>query len=442
MPASVLPALVRRATLGLLTLACAGCRDAAAPAGGPPYLAVMIRTDQPDGTPVTSPYAIRVREFSGTLPIEQTHVVQPNDTLIVSVPPATYLVNVLDVPPRCGVRDGSEQLAAVLPTSNTTIVRWIVTCRAPVTVATATDGTHPDDRFAWEVVPTGTSQPARAGVIRGTDTLQLDGLAPGAYDFVLRHVAEHCVVISDGGTRQRFVLEPAGGVELAFRIACADVARRPRITAFGATWRAGAAAFHLRATDPDRDVERYAWTVTDCRGRSVVRGGWLGIGGFSGNPRTRFRDTVVVLGAFTPSLLEPDGPRCGAVRVADSNGNWTPVTEFPLAASRGRAPVVARMNALLVGTVQLAVQLEVSDPDADFVGTVVVHRTRDGVFVRPPDTVPDEVVFESAGVVGAGVPPLVFGGFAGRWDDYYGVTLYAIDRAGNFTVAGDDDLFR
>lgn len=426
-------------------LALGSCRNDATAPPGPPYIAIEVLSEVPAGIAVPGPFTYRIREMSGTLGVDLRLQSAPNDTVYTSVPAegATYLVEMSGVPAICGVRAGPAQVVVVVPNANTRLVRFSVTCFAPLTIETLTDGVDRDSAFVYTVVGTGVD---RSGVIGANALARLDALPAGDYEITLRHVAAHCVVTSDGGSRQRIVVDSAGGARVAFRVVCSDARKRPRITSFAATYHDSAAAFTLTVVDPDRDVERYTWAITDCQGRSLLpESRFLLRRGLSSRPSVAYRDTAVILGVFERAL--PDaaaaGARCQGIRVADEQGNVSDLVEVPLVpgalSSRPRATL---FTARLVGTSAIRVLLAVEDDENDFVGTYSVYETRDGIVIRPPDGIADRLVFEVAGLVGQSIPDLPLGTGLGNWDDYYGVTVYLIDRRGNFTRLDDRDLFR
>src|SRR5215510_9027884 len=85
------------------TLLAASCRQDAVvgPGNGPPYLAVVVLVDAPPEVTSRGPYLFHVRELSGTLHIDTTFRASPRDTVVFSVPAATYRVDIGDVPATC-----------------------------------------------------------------------------------------------------------------------------------------------------------------------------------------------------------------------------------------------------------------------------------------------------------------------------------------------------
>ena len=197
-------------------------------------------------------------------------------------------------------------------------------------------------------------------------------------------------------------------------------------------------AFRFRVFDPTRDVERYFWDLTDCRGSSVLDGGARLRRGLSSG-RTAGQDTVEVIGAFE----HPPGAgaaRCAALRVVDQAGNTTPVAELPLTNALGAPPTASAFNAYTVGAAAIRTDLAASDADGDFAGAFMSVRLRDGVLFAP-DGQPDMGIYNVSGYLGTVIPDLPLGGRV-QYGDVYAVIVYLIDAAGNFTRLEDADVLR
>ena len=409
---------------------------------GAPYLAVVVLVDAPDEVTVRGPYRFRVRELSGTIRRDTTFFATPRDTVILSVEPATYVVEIDEVPAACGVRQGGIQYIEVPPRTNTSLARFLLTCRNALTLTVLSDGNLVDSGYVFTVTRPGV--PARTGVLASSDTILLDNVTPGTYDVALRHVADNCTVLNSGGDAVQVTIPPAGGATHNFRVTCSEPARRPRIAEFRSTYDRGAVGIMLRVADPDRDVERFAWDITDCSRRSVLPDGWRRRGGFAGWENVSNRDTAIVISGFDIPLSDAQlVGRCQAVYVGDERGNISEILEVPLVPrSVAKAPGVVRFNATYVGTASLRVDLEVYDPDGDFVGAFLAYNLRDGVVILPPDGAPDRVIVQPAGIIGATFPDLPFNIGFGQWSDYLTVTVYLVDRAGNVTRIEDPNLFQ
>jgi hypothetical protein len=426
----------------LHVLAALACTDAPTAPIGAPYLAVVVLVDAPDEVTSRGPYGFRIRELSGTLKYDTVFQATPRDTVILSVQPATYLVEMAGVPASCGVRDGAAQLVAVLPKTNTSLARFLITCRNALTLVALTDGSLVDSAYVYTL--TGTKGEIRAGALAGNDTLLLDNLPPDDYVVSLRHVESNCQVMSDGGDNISVTVSDRGGATAFFRVACSELARRPRIAHFAGSFAQGAAGFVVRVVDIDRDVERYGWDITDCQRRSVLPGGTRRRGGFGGYTNISFADTAVIVGAFDIPLTDAQlVARCMMLWVADERGNVSLIQEIPLLRRREeRTPGALVFNASYLGTTALRVGLDVVDPNDDYVGVLVVYNTRDGIVSLPADGQPDRLLFYPAGILGTAVPDIPFGIGYGQWSDYLSVTAYLIDNAGNVRRLEDGDLFR
>ncbi|HKS06545.1 MAG TPA: hypothetical protein VJR92_09560, partial [Gemmatimonadaceae bacterium] len=429
---------VRTAVFALLGAACA---DAIGPGGGPPYLAVVTFVDAPAEVTARGPYTFRVRELSGTLNIDTTFRATVRDTVIMHVPPASYRVDVSDVPSTCGVRGGVTQTATIPANANTSLLRFFITCTPSLTVAAYVDGYQPDSAFVLTVRAQGGVE--RVAMLAANDTLRLDGLVPGPYEVTLRHIAAECVVTSDGGERLDLSVPTSGGLFVPFRVVCADATRRPRIASVAASYWAGSLAYVLRVVDPDKDVERTFIDITACDRRSVLPAGVRMRGGFSRYPNVTGRDTAVIIGAYDLELSDQTlAGKCIAVWVGDERGNVSEIVETPIAhAVQAQRPTPVVMNAKLNGTAGILTTLTASDPDADIAGIFVTYLVRDGIVALPPDGVLDRVVASPPGIIGMTIPELRFGAGFGQWNDYLTVLVYVVDRAGNFTRVADSDLF-
>ena len=432
-PGATLLRVVPWLLLALLLLA-GGCSEPTA-VNQPPYIAIVAIITATNGTAIGDRYTYRVTEVSGTIPIDETFNVAPSDTVIVPVKPATYKVTLRGVPPQCGVQDGTDLYVLVPEGANTAIVRYLISCESLITVTTGTDGFNPDPSYIYRV--TGPA-PERTGILQANDTLRLDGLGPGAYQIALQHVAPNCVVTSDGGTQRQVVLADTGGTKIDFRIACSEEAARPHILSFAASYHDGTSGFMFRATDPDRDIERYAWDITDCQGKSILPGGGRLRRGLSGD-RTAGQDTVTVFGAIELGLLDSAiRGRCTSLRVADERGNTTPVLEQPIPLTPPTGPLASAFNAIFSTTASLQTTLQVADPQ--YAGVFAAALLRDGVLF-PPDGLPDLGVFNTVGYNDVIVPTVPLGGGRPPYYDYYAVIVYLFNQHGGFTRLVDDDLF-
>ena len=437
----------RRSGPTLLPLSCAalalvaltlGCERVLAPRDVS-YLAIVALIDAPTGISPGARYTYHVRELSGTLGIDTLINVAPTDTIALPLPAATYQVTLDGFPVSCASRYGTESYATVDEGAYTTLVRYYISCRPPLTVHVLSEGTNVDPEIVYRLIaPDGAE---RLGTVAATDTLQLDDLAPGRYELHLHLLAPNCVVTSDGGARRNVEVVPGGGTIADIHVECSDEARRPVLLDFRAAYGSGASVFRFRATDPDRDIERYTWDITDCRGTSVLPNGRRLRRGLSSG-RTTGEDTITVVAAFELGLPDSDlAGRCTSIRVADEPGNTTPVVEVPIYQSvTTAAPSATAFNAVYVGTQAVRTTLAVSDPQGDFVGVFVAARLRDGI-LGPPDGNSDIGIYNVAGYLQATLPDLPMSSRI-QYGDVLGVIVYLVDAAGNFARLEDVDVFR
>ena len=409
------------------------------PVRQPPYLAILLQVDAAPEVATGGPYTFRVRELSGTIKFDTTFRASARDTVIIAVTAATYRVDISGVPPTCGVRDGTAQAIVVPPNTNTSLIRFSLNCAPALVVAAYVDGFAVDTEFVVTIKDTLGKE--IAAVLPANDTIRLDGIAAGRYDVTLRHVADNCVVTSDGGLVVPVTIRPAGGAFVPFRIICSEAARRPRITVLAGSYSDGSIGYVIRAVDPDKDIERTFVDVTDCNQRSVLVGGGRRRGAFGGQPNVTGRDTAVIVGAYDFDMADSlFTNRCLGAWVADNRGNTSVFVEIPLRRSdAARRPVVNPFNARRNGTKSIFVDLQVRDPDNDLVGLFPVYLVRDGVLTASDGQL-DRVVLQPAGTLAITVPEFLVNIGLGNWNDYLGVVLYAFDRAGNFTRVQDLSL--
>lgn len=428
---SALARLLCALIIGVLLAGCIS-ESIAGPVRQPPYLAILMQVDALPGINTGGPYLFRVRELSGTIKFDSTFRASPRDTVILPVKAATYRVDIADVPSTCGVRDGTSQAVVVPPRSNTSVLRFTLSCVPSLVVAAYVDGFTADSDFV--VTVRDTTGRELASVLPANDTIRFDRLPAGRYAVTLRHLNDNCTVLSDGGPAVNVMVRPTGGVFVPFRITCADAARRPRIISLAGSFADGALGYVLRVVDPDKDVDRMFLDVTDCNRRSVLAGGGKRRGAFTGQPNVSGRDTAIIIGAYD---LEPTDSvavrHCLAAWVTDNRGNTSAFAEVPLRSSDPlRRPTVPLFEARRNGTKSILVDLQVRDPDNDFAGLFAVYLVRDGVLAAA-DGQPDRVVLQPAGTTATTVPEFLVNIGLGNWNDYLSVVIYALDRAGNMT---------
>ena len=408
----------------------------------PPYLAVVVLVEAPDAVTVRGPYRFHVTEESGVLKVDTTFYAAAKDTTIFPVKPATYRVDIGDIPPSCGAPRGVTERVTVPPNTNTSVVRFVLECKNALTLITTSYGSFQDTTYAFVVEQA--DSVIQAGQLSANDTVLVDNLKQGTYGVQLRLVAANCVVTSDGGERGLVSISDKGGATHNFVIHCADEKHRPKIVSFAGSYHDGGVGFALHIVDPERDIVNYTWTITDCRKHSVLPYGGYLMYGFDGARNITFADTAVIVGGFdvdlTPQQLKTS---CQSIWATDGLGNATPVVEIPLVArDAANAPTPKSFNAKLNGTSALQVALDVADPNNDFVGAFATYILRDGTVSLPNDGKPDLLVYAAAGFAGSIIDEIPVGVGLGNWNDYLGVRLFLVDRAGNVTRIEDMDLLR
>lgn len=422
-----------------------GCSDSTAPStAAPPYLAIVAKIDAAPGTPVGTAYAYRVRSLSAGLTLDTTVSAAPSDTVILSLKPATYSVEIGAVPPTCLVREGAEQEALIPPQSNTTVVRYRLVCRNVAAVVIQTDSAMAADTskhadYIYRLTrPDGGQQ---VGIAHPIDTLRFDGLGTGVAIFELLDIGGSCDVVSDGGEARRFAVDSVGGAHVEMRITCSAPVGRPSVVSVRASYHDGALGFVLQGTDPDArsdsKLESYTAGLTDCHRTSLSGKGPITVGPFSVIPPPGV-DTVQVVGAFEVGL--PDATAragCLAVWFTDRSGNISPIVEAPLGPGV-TGPRVDAFNARFNGETAIQSSLVVSD--LSYLGAFEVTLLRNASGGTPGN--PVARTRTATGYVGTtALPDIPLGSPPWLFENCLAVILYAFDANGNFTRIVDGDLF-
>jgi hypothetical protein len=423
----------------------ASCADSTAPPG-PPFLAIVTNLTTFPGASAPDEVTYRIRQSTaGDVKFDSLITIAPKDTIIIPVPPGTYIVEANGLPGRCVIpRGGAQRGISLSEADNTGIIRYSIECRGLLSIAVISDGYNVDKEFVYRVRrPNGTE---RTGILAANDTIAveevaIDSLSTGNYEVDIGGVADNCIISSDGGSRQRVKVEPTGGAGLSFRVQCSEPTKRPRIVSFTSGYTQGASIFQLRVFDPDFDITGYYWDITDCNGNSVLpdkrervrlnlRGG-----------RGAVNDTLTIVGAFELGLENAAVVgRCTEIRVYDEQANVSTIETHRIGSATGQPPTARFFNATLQGRVLVTSVLEASDPDGDIVGHFVLVRLRDGV-LGLPDGKDDLGSMDPVGYVGLDVPPIPTTGRI-KWDDVYSVIVYLIDKKGNVLRIEDEDIFR
>jgi hypothetical protein len=431
--------LVTLAAGGFLA-ACAG-EDVAPPTdSAPPYLAIVTKVDAADGVFAGAEYRFRVREQSGALGVD-TVLVAPTlvDTLILSVPnqSANYEITIEGVPDKCASRYGDATVALVPANSNTTLVRYFIICKPLIQLFVQTDGVNRDDAYLFRLTGPGIE---RIGQVEAQDTLLLEDLPPGAYRLDMGGIASNCVPISDGFDVVQLDVPAGGGVRALFRATCSDPASRPTITGLRATYGNGWVGAAVTVTDPDRDIDHYAWTVTDCAGRAVIAAGirsYRGILASRGSADTVSLPLALETGEDVPEARS----RCLALRVYDRVGNSTPFREVRLAPNDPAAPLAPEsFDASIVEgqtVLRIALALDLRSPRA--LGVFPTVLLRDGI-LSPADGSPDTGIYGIAGYQTTALPDVRLG-TRFEWYDVLASELYVVDTRGNLRLVRDQQFF-
>jgi len=415
----------------------AGCSDSTGPVEVPPFLAIVSKIDAVPQVDPGAAYTYHVKELSGTIPIDTTITVPPRDTVIMHVPTATYLVTLAGLPTYCSTKDGPTQGILVPPNSNTSIVRYFITCRPSLTIITATDGMQADSQTIFGVSWNGGQ---RTGILGPNDTLPIQGIPSGPVLVELESLKPNCQVTTSGGRFRNVTVDSTGGSVVDFRIVCSDPDRQPKILSAVSTYHEGVGGLLLKATDPEGDLERYAWDVTDCRRQSVLPSGIRTRRGLS-NGVAAGPDTITVMTTFEVGLPDDSvAGKCAAVYVGDEENNISTILEQPLVNPPGNPPSVVSFNARFNTTQIIETQLEATDPDGDFLGVFVAYTLRDGT-IGSPDGAPDFAVRNATGFLGQTVPALGIGNAPLLYENFYSEIIYLFDAAGHFTKVEDPDLF-
>jgi hypothetical protein len=416
------------------------CENAATAPPGPPYLAIVTALTKWPGAAAPAEIKYRIRDVAGLTPFEREVIVSPTDTIILPVPPGSYVVNAIDIPTRCVIpRGGAERGIALSETDNTGLIRYSIECRGFLGVTALTDGADLDKEYIYRLRRSDGTE--RLGILAANDTVTLNDATPGDLEVDIAGVAPNCIITSDGGSRQRVTIAPTGGAAIEFRVICSDAAQRPKVLAFTSSYSFGASIFQFRVFDPDDDISGYVWDITDCAGNSVLPEKRERTRRSLRGARGGGRDTLTVIGAYELGLPpEQFEGKCTELRVFDERLNYSTIMTHRIGSSTGAPPAVRFFNATLQGQVLISSTLAVVDPDDDVVGHFVLVRLRDGV-LTPPDGLPDLGSMDPAGYTSLDVPNIPTNARI-KWDDVYSVIVYIIDKRGNAIRAEDDDIFR
>lgn len=426
------------AALAFLLLAGCGGGESLAPRGVPPYLAIVAKQLGRDVPARPGQYGYRVRDLSTEKYLDTLIIAQPRDTLILSVKPSTYQVELVGLPGECRSRYGTTEAIQVPPGSNTALIRFYLVCNPSLVVTVATVGVQQDSAFIYDL--TGPAGLVERGVLGANDSLAFSALAPGDYAVTLAHLRSNCTFTNTGGDTQPVRIDSLVNARLEFYAVCSQPDARPTVLSFRPSYHDGAGVFVARAADPNRDMRNYFWDLTDCAGRSVLPGGTRSRGYLDAG-RTAGLDTITIIGGFELGL--PDSAmagKCATLRIEDGAGNTSDLVEAPLRDAPSARPIVGSFNAVLNGATELRATLSASDAQGDLLGVFLTARLRDGT-LGPANGQDDFGIYNTAGFLGTGLPALPLTGRI-TYQDVYGLIAYVVDEAGNFTRVEDDDTFQ
>jgi hypothetical protein len=414
------------------------CQDNTAPPG-PPYLAIVTNLYALGGASAPDEIVYNIRNVGDRNGVSRRLRVEPSDTVLLSLPPASYQVEVGGLPSRCVVSNGALRAIALTDEDNTGVIRYSIQCRGVVSVGVVADGPSLDPSYVFLLRHADGTE--YTGLVAANDTSTVDEAKPGAYEVRLGGVASNCTVVSDGGQRQRVTASSTGGASVNFRVTCSDLAKRPQLLSMVGGYDGGASIFTFTVWDPDHDVDGYVWDITDCEGVSVLPDKRERIRRNLLSGRAQASDTLVVVGAYELGLpASALAGRCTEIRVFDSRGNTSVILQHRIGSATGFAPTVRFFNATLQGTSAITSLLAANDPENDIVGHFVLVRLRDGA-LGPNDGLPDLGSMDPAGYLTLDVPVIPTTGRI-RWDDVLAVIVYVIDAKGNVLRIEDNDIFR
>lgn len=435
------PPLFAVFAVGLASLACDGEGGTGLDLG---YLAFITSFEVAPGISPGETWSIDISETSGTRTTwtDTTLLIQPRDTVIFEAPVATYRVRLKGLPVACWSRDPLERLALLPEPQRTITMFYRVVCSSLLAIRTVTSGEPADSAYVYTV--RGPGGAIQSGLARATDTIRIDDIESGTFEVELGHVADNCVITSDGGRRQKIdmVLGDQNGTQVAlFLISCSDSRYRPEIIHVGTTYEDGRSVFYLEVTDPGAaglvsgpDISAYEWDITDCDRKSIVEGGTVKRTGLNRvGARNRGADTVRIAAVVERAAIPEDGARCTALRVMDADGNTTEVRENRIRAPLGSPPRIQGFDAVVVNPESepgIHFELKGSDPDGDLAGAYIQLLMSDGrVLGRGVE-----------GHLGTTIPDLLLGPFGLEVDDITGFRVILMDREGAFATAEDLDL--
>lgn len=439
-----MPSLVRAAValLALLSVgAIAGCRGddlVAPPSERPPFLAILTTFDAPAGAFLGTEYQYRIQAIAEGVQIDTIVSAAPTDTIIIPVRPADYVVTVSGLPTSCSPRRGTQQGVFIPEDANTGVVRYFIICDPKLGIELVTDGRQRDSAFVFRISGPGIDS---VGITTGLERLTFPQATAGRYRFELANIADNCLVTSPYASDVPIDVPAVGGTVVSVRVTCSEPARRPRVISAVSRALEGVVTMYITATDPDRDIERIFWELTDCNGVPLRADGRRIRQNFTASGAV-VRDTSIIATVFDVDLTVAElQTRCSLIHLFDFDGNSTTSVEVPIRAPTESAPIATTFNALIVEERALVVQLAVDDPQRDQSSVFPLVRLRDGVLGDPDGRI-DLGIYAPAGYLSAAdIPELRIGtGTRIQTFDILGVDVLLFDRAGDVRRVRDTDL--
>ena len=427
----------------LLAVALVSCHESVAPRRiGPPYLAIVPRwTTAPEARLSGAVSRYRVTMLSTPSTLDTTFYIAVRDTVILSVEPATYEIELDNVPDRCPVRDGGKRLAVVAPGASTAIVRYSISCRVMLTVQLSMQGINPPTNLRWRLVG---DRVSRLGNATPNDTLVFDDIPAGPYTIELRELPSNCQITTPSKDRtQSFDIPATGDRYVQVAVECYDPPARPRILKAYSSYADGAAALYVKYYDGQYDGDAVVWDITNCSGISLLPTGGVTRRVISSGSLI-LRDTmefgIVLEPTFAASVA---ANACSRIRLIDRAGNSSNIIEQPLNFSTGTAPRFTTLNSIFVGFGAIETTFSADDAEQDIAATVVGYTLRDGALGSPPNGAEDKIFARSIGYPGLTVPGVQIGtSNLPPATDWRSTFVYIIDRGGNFARSQDRDLTR
>jgi hypothetical protein len=423
------------------------------PSGDEAFLAIITKTDGPAEISAGDTWTLRVKRLDFDQSLDTAITVTPGDTIILRLPLDSYDLVLDGVPIACKDQAGLARRRFLGAADATYVVRFNVFCNTFLAMNVATVGARDaaiDQDYVYRLMDQHGAE-VRLGVVNPIDTVLFDDIQPGTYSLELSHIESNCMVVSDGGRRHSFVIDPPRVAVIRYQIECSNDAERPRIVHFESSYRDGQSVFYMEAVDVDPDgsglrmpdIDAYYWSITDCARRELTgtrpRRGLAQYGAATLGADTVRLTVVVPVGLPDADMVG----KCTSIRVTDLGGNSSAFVEERIGDETGFGPFdlgsIARLDA---GGQRLEFQVQASDPDGDFAGSFQRFAFRDGTF-GDPDGAPDVISRNAFGYdVFSASPPFSFVDYFFSLDDLLSVQTILVDRQANHSQIQDSDFSR